>query len=58
VLGLHVVAPDASDVVQGFAIAIRLGVTVDELANAHHTFPTFGEGVRAAAEHALLTVPV
>jgi pyruvate/2-oxoglutarate dehydrogenase complex dihydrolipoamide dehydrogenase (E3) component len=56
VLGLHVVAPGASDVVQGFSIAMRLGVTVDELANAHHTFPTIGEGVKAAAEQARVAV--
>jgi mercuric reductase len=57
VLGLHVVAPGASDVVQGFSISIRLGVTVDELAIAHHVFPTIGEGVKAAAEQALAGVP-
>jgi mercuric reductase len=57
VLGLHVVAPGASDIVQGLSIAMRLGVTVDELAKAHHTFPTFGEGVKAAAEQARVTVP-
>ena len=56
-LGLHVVAPGASDIVQGFSIAMRLGVTVDELARAHHVFPTFGEGVKAAAEQARLSVP-
>jgi mercuric reductase len=58
VLGLHVVSPGASDIVQGLSISLRLGVTVDELANAHHTFPTFGEGVKAAAEQARLTVTV
>ena len=57
VLGLHVVAPGASDIVQGFSVAMRLGVTVDELANAHHTFPTFGEGVKAAAEQAQVRIP-
>jgi mercuric reductase len=57
VLGLHVVAPGASDIVQGLSIALRLGVTVDELAQAHHVFPTFGEGVKAAAEQARVTVP-
>jgi mercuric reductase len=57
VLGLHVVSPGASDIVQGLSIAMRLGVTVDELAKAHHTFPTFGEGVKAAAEQARVTVP-
>src|SRR3989440_113577 len=58
VLGLHVVAPGASDIVQGLSIAMRLGVTVDELANAHHVFPTFGEGVKAAAEQARARVTV
>ena len=57
VLGLHVVAPGASDVVQGFSVALRLGVTVDELAIAHHTFPTIAEGVKAAAEQARIGVP-
>ena len=56
VLGLHIVAPGASDVVQGLSIAMRLGVTVDELAAAHHTFPTIGEGVKAAAEQARVPV--
>jgi len=57
VLGLHVVAPAASDIVQGLSISMRLGVTIDELGRAHHTFPTFGEGVKAAAEQARVTVP-
>ena len=52
VLGLHIVAPEASEVVQGLSVAMRLGVTVDDLAAAHHTFPTIGEGVKAAAEKA------
>ena len=56
VLGLHVVAPGASDVVQGFAVGLRLGMTVDDLAAAHHVFPTIGEGVKAAAEQARATV--
>ena len=53
VLGLHVVAPGGSDVVQGFSLALRLDVTVDDLARMHHVFPTFGEGLKAAAEQAL-----
>ena len=53
VLGLHVVAPNASDVVQGFSLALKLGATVDDICAMHHVFPTFGEGVKAAAEQAL-----
>ncbi|MEP6910259.1 MAG: NAD(P)/FAD-dependent oxidoreductase [Actinomycetota bacterium] len=52
-LGLHVVAPNGSDIVQGFSLALRLDATVDDLARMHHVFPTFGEGVKAAAEQAM-----
>jgi mercuric reductase len=53
VLGVHVVTRNASDVVQGLALALKMGATVDDLAHMHHAFPTWGEGVKAAAEQAL-----
>jgi len=53
VLGLHVVSRNAGDVVQGFSLALKLGATVEDIAGMHHVFPTFGEGVKAAAEHAV-----
>jgi mercuric reductase len=52
VLGIHVVSRNAGDVVQGFALAMKLGATVDDLAHMHHAFPTFAEGLKAAAEEA------
>jgi mercuric reductase len=52
-IGLHVVAPNGSEIVQGFSLALRHETTVDDLARMHHVFPTFGEGVKAAAEQAL-----
>ena len=42
-----------SDVVQGLSLALKLGVTVDDIALSHHTYPSYGEGVKAAAEKAL-----
>jgi mercuric reductase len=54
VLGLHVVSRNAGDIVQGFSLGIRLGATVDDLAAMHHVFPTFGEGIKAAAERAVV----
>jgi mercuric reductase len=53
VLGLHIVAPNAGDIVQGLSLGLRLGATVDDLAAMHHVFPTFAEGVKAAAEQAM-----
>jgi pyruvate/2-oxoglutarate dehydrogenase complex dihydrolipoamide dehydrogenase (E3) component len=52
-LGLHVVSRNAGEVVQGFSLGLRLGTTVGELTRMHHVFPTFGEGVKAAAEEAI-----
>jgi mercuric reductase len=51
-LGLHVVSRGASDIVQGFAFALRAGSTVDDLAQMHHVYPSWGEGVKGAAEQA------
>jgi mercuric reductase len=50
VLGVHVVTRGAGDVVQGFGLAMKLGATMDDLAGMHHAFPTFAEGLKAAAE--------
>ena len=52
VLGLHVVSRSAGEIVQGLSLGLRLGATVEDLAAMHHVFPTFGEGVKAAAERA------
>jgi mercuric reductase len=52
VLGIHVVSRGASDIVGGLAVALNLGVTVDTLAGVHHIYPSFSEGVKAAAEQA------
>jgi mercuric reductase len=52
VVGIHVVNRAASEIVQGLAVAMNLGATVDDLASVHHTYPSLGEGVKAAAEQA------
>jgi mercuric reductase len=56
VLGLHVVSRSAGDIVQGFGLAMKLGATVDDLAGMHHAFPTFAEGIKAAAEQSATPV--
>ncbi|HEX7309584.1 MAG TPA: hypothetical protein VF232_00260, partial [Gaiellaceae bacterium] len=53
VLGVHVVSRGASDIVGGLAPALQLGVTVDDLAYMHHVYPSYSEGLKAAAEQAL-----
>jgi mercuric reductase len=56
VLGVHVVSRGASDIVGGLTAALKLGVTVDDLAFMHHVYPSYSEGLKAAAEKAL-TIP-
>jgi pyruvate/2-oxoglutarate dehydrogenase complex dihydrolipoamide dehydrogenase (E3) component len=50
VLGVHVVSRGASDIVGSLAVALQLGATVDDFAAMHHVYPSFSEGLKAAAE--------
>ena len=52
VLGVHVVSRGASDIVGTLALAMRLGLTVDDMAMVHHVYPSYSEGLKAAAEQA------
>jgi pyruvate/2-oxoglutarate dehydrogenase complex dihydrolipoamide dehydrogenase (E3) component len=53
VLGVHVVSRGASDIIGGLAVALGLGATVDDLARVHHVYPSYSEGLKAAAEQAV-----
>jgi dihydrolipoamide dehydrogenase len=49
VLGMHVMGPDASDLIAEGALAIQLGITARELAETIHAHPTLPEAVAEAA---------
>jgi dihydrolipoyl dehydrogenase len=49
VLGLHLVAPHASDLIHEGGLALALEATLDELTTTLHGHPTLGEAVREAA---------
>ncbi len=49
VLGLHIVAPHASDLIHEGGLALTLEATLDEIAATVHGHPTLGEAVREAA---------
>ncbi len=49
VLGLHLIAPHASDLIHEGGLALALEATLDELAATIHGHPTVGEAVREAA---------
>ena len=49
VLGLHIVAPHASDLIHEGGLALTLEATLDELVTTIHGHPTLSETVREAA---------
>ena len=49
ILGMHIVAPHASDLIHEAGLALALEATLDELVGVVHGHPTLGEAVREAA---------
>ncbi|MBT5808602.1 NAD(P)/FAD-dependent oxidoreductase [Candidatus Uhrbacteria bacterium] len=49
VLGGHMIGDRAGEVIHEVALAMHLNITVDKLASMIHAFPTYSEGVKAAA---------
>jgi len=49
-LGAHVLAPDAGEVVQAAVIAIKAGMTVQDLTNTFFPYLTMVEGIKLAAQ--------
>ncbi|MDF1552865.1 MAG: mercury(II) reductase [Deferrisomatales bacterium] len=50
VLGVHVVSPVASEMIHEGVLAVKLGLTVDELIDTVHVFPTYTEAIKIAAQ--------
>ncbi len=53
VLGVHIVGPEASDLISEAALAIEMGAYAPDIALTVHPHPTLGEAVMEAAKHAL-----
>ncbi len=51
-LGCHIVAPSAGDLIAEAALAIEMGATLEDIALTQHPHPTLAEAVMEAAEHA------
>lgn len=52
VLGVHIIGPEASDLISEAALALEMGATVEDLAWTVHPHPTLGEAICEAAEDA------
>lgn len=49
-LGGHIIGPHASDLIAEVALAVRWGITADQLARTIHAHPTLPEAILEAAE--------
>lgn len=49
-LGAHIIGPHASDLVGEVALAVRWGITAEQLASTIHAHPTLPEAIMEAAE--------
>lgn len=52
VLGVHILGPEASDLISEASLALEMGATIDDLAWTVHPHPTLGEVLCEAAEDA------
>ncbi len=50
VLGLHILAPHAADLIHEGVLAVKLKLTIDDLIDTVHVFPTLSEAVKLAAQ--------
>lgn len=53
VLGVHIVGPEASDLISEAALAIEMGAYAPDIGLTIHPHPTLGEAVMEAAKHAI-----
>jgi len=50
VVGVHALTPNATEYIVEGALAIKYGLTYNDLINTTHVFPTLAEGVKLAAQ--------
>ncbi len=50
VLGVHIVSPNAADLIHEATLAVKFGLTVHDIIDTVHVFPTLSEGIKRAAQ--------
>ena len=50
IIGAHILAAEAGDMITEPALAIRFGLTIEDLASAFHPYLTLSEGIKLAAQ--------
>ncbi|MBI2861059.1 MAG: mercury(II) reductase [Chloroflexi bacterium] len=50
VLGVHIVAPGAADLIHEATLAVKHSLTIDDIIDTVHVFPSFSEGIKRVAQ--------
>ncbi len=50
IVGVHILAPLAAEMIHAAVLAVRNRMTIDELIDTVHVFPTLSEGIKMAAQ--------
>ena len=50
IVGVHLLAPHAADLIHEGVLAVKFGLTIDDLIDTVHVFPTLSEGIKLAAQ--------
>ena len=50
ILGMHIIAPNAADLIHEGVLAVKFGLTIDDIIDTVHVFPTLSESIRLAAQ--------
>ena len=50
ILGVHIVSPHAADLIHEATLAVKFGLTVDDIIDTLHVFPTLSEGIKRVAQ--------
>jgi mercuric reductase len=56
IVGVHILAPHAADLIHEGVLAVRYKMTVDDIIDTVHVFPTFSESIKLAAQSFYLDV--
>lgn len=50
IVGVHIVAPLAAEMIHEAALAVKSGMTIEDLIDTVHVFPTFSEAIKLTAQ--------
>lgn len=50
IVGIHIIAPNATDIITEGAYAVRYGYTIEDIISTAHIFPSMSEGIKLAAQ--------